>query len=641
MIKSEKTKNTNNRVMNNILKLRWTIIACLALCSILICTISSPFARTQLAASINSAQSKPTPPDDPLDEEALAALVEKLTSALTEIVEDEETQNSITEKWDARMEKIVGKTAKQVVDLLLADVKSVIKDADIVNQLKESFIAASTSESETTTQPEPSATPVTPDPLNSSESLGEYINGLSYNPESLLAVQGTGDQPIFEKALSQGETMRKPGGGTITTCTKTPKQLSRNFDEIAVLQPTRGVIYPGALIFADKYLVNGEPRPMTGLPRFPLNLRLDLPGLGENGKFTIDEPTEDNVQTGVNQALDSWNNSTNFQNGYVNNSRSGYSSAVAYSSEQLPLNLGFNENWAQGSVSAQFKYVSNLEKVVVSVAVKQVFYTVDFNAPATPEGFFDSGVTAEQAHNVFSSAKIPAYISSVNYGRIIMFRMESNGDVIPSEAESALRYAAGLLSVSGEIQTKYNTILSNSVLTAVTVGSNGQAETANVKASDLMPIIKGKNAVYSKSNPGIPISYSVKFLKDNSIAKIGATADYSEEKCETVNNKWIEIRQNGWYVADYTVSWDEPGRPAQKVEGRYVLGNKMHVSFSGDATNIRVNLRTMSGVGILDKVLLPTDLNTSYQIGGHAVGPNWSRECKNQAGQIEWKQNCN
>lgn len=633
MIKSEKTKNTNNRVVNNSLKLRWTIIACLALCSILICTISSPFARTQLAASKNSAQPKPTPPDDPLDEEALGAFVERLKEVLTEIVEDEETQNSITEKWDARMEKMVGKTAKQVVDLLLADVKSMIKEAEIVNQLKESFIAAA-SESESTAEPEPSEKPVAKP--SSSGTLGQYIRGLSYDSANLLAVQPIGDQPIFEKALSQGETIRKPGGGTVTTCTKTPKRLSRNFDEIAVLQPTRGVIYPGALIFADKNLVNGEPRPLTGLPRSPLNLRLDLPGLGENVKFTIDEPTEGNVQTAVNQALVSWNNSSSFQNGYVNNSRSGYSSAVAYSSEQLPLNLGFNEYWAQGPVSAQFKYISNLEKVVVSVAVKQVFYTVDFDAPATPEGFFDSSVTAEQAQNVFSSAKVPAYISSVNYGRIIMFRMESGSDVIPSEAESALRYAAGLLSVSGETQTKYNTILSDSLLTAVTVGSNGEAEIANVKASDLMPIIKGKNAVYSKSNPGIPVSYSVKFLKDNAIAKMGATADYSEERCETKNNVWIKFIQNGWYIGYVTVTWkNSNGKDEKWAERAMFLGQQSSIYIPGDATNIQMRISYHAGPvfgepirEIFNKKLGPNDLNKCYQSTGVTVNAGWNNDCQ-------------
>lgn len=580
--------------------------------------------------------------NEPLDEEGIGSLVEKLKSALAETVEDEETQNSITEKWDARMEKLVGKTTKQVIDLLLVDVKSVIEDAEIVNQLKESFIAAG--ESETPTESEPSEKPVAkpnpPIPPDSNVTLGQYIRSLSYNPVSLLAVQATGNQPIFERVIKRDEN-RQQASGKIILCTRTTRNLNRNFDEIAILQPTRGAIYPGALIFADNELVNGSPRPLSGLPRAPLNLRLDLPGLQNNGSFTIAEPTENDVQNAVNEALNTWNNSSNFKNGYLNQSLSNHNSTVAYSFEQLPLSLGFNANWAQGSVSAQFKYYSNSEKNVVAVALKQVFYTVNFDAPDTPEGFFDSSVTAEQAQSVFSSTDVPAYISSVNYGRIIMLRMESAGNIRAIDAEAALRYAAGLISVSGETKTKYDDILGNSTITVVTIGANAEIETANVSAADLMPIIKGENAVYSKDNPGVPISYTVKFLKDNAVAKVGTTTDYNTIDCQDAQNKWIEIRQNGAYMADYTVTWDEPGKPAQKVEGRYSAGNKMQVSFPGDATNIRVNLRTMSGWGILDKVLLPADLNTAYQTGGHAVSPNWSRECKNQAGQIEWKQSCN
>ncbi len=561
---------------------------------------------------------------EPLDEEGLGALAEKLKSALAEVVEDEETQTSITEKWDARMEKLVGKTAKQVVDLLLADVKSVIKDAEIVNQLKESFIAAA-SESETTTPSEPSPKP--PTQSNSDATLGQYIRGLSYNPTSLLAVQATGNQPIFERVIKKDEN-RQQASGKIILCTRTTRNLSRNFDEIAILQPTRGAIYPGALIFADNELVNGSPRPLNGLPRAPLNLRLDLPGLQNEGKFTIDDPTENNVNTAVNEALASWNNSSNFRNGYVNQSLSNHNSTVAYSSEQFPLSLGFNANWAQGAVSAQFKYISDGEKNVVSVALKQVFYTVKFDAPDTPEGFFDSSVTAETVQAVFSSTDVPAYISSVNYGRIIMLRMETDKSIRAIDAESALQYAAGLISVNGETKTKYDNILSNSTITVVTMGANAEVETENVSASNLMPIIKGKNAVYSKSNQGLPISYTVKFLKDNAIARVGTTTDYSAIDCQDAQNKWIEIRQNGAYMADYTVTWDEPGRPGQKVEGRYSAGNKMQVNFPGDATNIRLNLRTMSGWGILDKVLQPADLNKCYQTFGIATGPGWNNDCR-------------
>lgn len=605
-------------------KINWTK---LVIASLLMCLIFNFGATAQ--TNLNT----------PLDNEGLSALVEKLKSSLAEIVEDEETQTSITEKWDARMEKLVGKTAKQVIDLLLADVKSAVEDVETVNQLKESFIAAA-SNSESTEEPEPTETPINnpnpPTQPDSNATLGQYIRSLSYNPLSLLAVQG--NQAIFEKVLKKDEN-RQQSSGKITLCTRTTRNLSRNFDEIAILQPTRGAIYPGALLFADNELVNGSPRPLNDLPRAPLNLRLDLPGLQNNGKFTIDDPTEDNVQNAVNEALKSWNNSPNFRNGYLNQSLSTSNSTVAYSSDQLPLSLGFNANWAQGAVSAQFKYASNSEKNIVVVAFKQVFYTVTFDAPDTPEGFFDSSVTAENAKNVFSSANVPAYISSVNYGRIIMLRMETDKNIGANEAEAALQYAAGLVKVVGDTKTKYDNILSNSTITVVTIGANAEVETANVSASNLMPIIK--NAVYSKSNQGLPISYTVKFLKDNAVARVGANTDYSAIDCQDAQNKWIEIRQNGAYMADYTVTWDEPGRSGQKVEGRYSAGNKMQVNFAGDATNIRVNLRTMSGVGILDKVLQPNDLNTTFQTGGHAVGPNWSKECKNQAGLIEWKQSCN
>ena len=82
-----------------------------------------------------------TKSDAVLDAKGLASLVVQLKNSLAKEVEDEELQTSIIEKWDAQMKDLVGKTAKQVINLLLADVKSVVNDAEKVNQLKESFIA--------------------------------------------------------------------------------------------------------------------------------------------------------------------------------------------------------------------------------------------------------------------------------------------------------------------------------------------------------------------------------------------------------------------------------------------------------------------------------------------------------------------
>lgn len=639
------------------------IFTCMVLWSMMISLAVLPFTQTASAASDVKEKAQRVSSDDPLDEEAIQALVEKLKESLAEAIEDEDTQNAIIEKWDARMEKLVGKTAKQVVDLLMADVKSVVKEADVVSQLKESFMAVA-NDSETETEPETEKEPTTTEPstpakppisqpnANANTSLKQYIKSLSYDPRRLLAADAEGGVLLYDKPDPNKpiENMRKPGSGNITRCTKIPHNMRKNFDEIAILQPTQGVVYPGALVFADKQLVEGKPRPLNGLPRAPLELRLDLPGLEDEGSFKVVNPTDGKVQSGINKALNFWNNSPAYKDGYVNPSRSSFNSTVAFSSEQLALGLGFNAEWASGSASAQLKAVTSSEKNVVVAVYKQVFYTVTYDAPNLPEQFFDPSVTVQDAQEIFNSETPPAYVSSVSYGRIIMLRMETDKNESNIKAEAAFKYATGAIKVGGNLEMEYKKLIANSQFTVVTMGGNAEAAAETVSAKgpeDLFPIIKGKNAVYSKSNPGVPIAYTVKFLKDDRVALMGATTDYVEEKCETLNNLWIEIRQNGAYMADYTVTWDEPGNgpgapPVQKKEeGRYSAGNKMQVNFPGDATNIHVNLRTMSGWGILDRTLLPADLNTVFQTGGHAIGPNWSKECKDQTGKVEWKQSCN
>jgi thiol-activated cytolysin len=668
-MKLDVTKNAKSKATKNGLQPRLLIVACLILSSLMICLLASPLTRTQLAASRSSAQPKPASSDGPLDEAGLEALKAKLTDALKEVVEDEETQTSITEKWDARMESLVGKTAKQVVDLFLADVESAVEDAEAVSKLKKSFIAAAndskpatepepTTEPATTTagDPKPSASPVSePKPVthpNTNATLRQYIRSLNYDPRRLLAADAEGGVVLYDKPDPSKpiENMRKPGSGNITRCTKIPHNMKAIFDEIAILQPTRGVIYPGALIFADKQLIEGKPRPMNGLPRAPLDLRLDLPGLVDEGSFQVVNPTDGKVQSGINKALNFWNNVPASKEGFVNPANQSFHSTVAYTTEQLALGLGFNAEWASGAASAQLKASTSSEKNVVVAVWKQGFYTVSYDAPNLPEQFFDSSVSADDAREIFNSEMPPAYVSSVTYGRIIMLRMETDKNESNIKAEAAFKYATGGFKVGGNLEMEYKKLIANSQFTVVTMGGNAEAAAESVSAKgpeDLFPIIKGKNSVYSKSNPGVPIAYTVKFLKDDRVALMGANTDYVEEKCETLNNLWLELRQNGVYVAHFEVTWDEPGsNPSappvhQKREEDHGLGSKMVVNFPGDANNIHVVLKTSPGRLILDRFLTPADLNKAFQTDGIVTGPGWSQECKDQTGKVEWKQSCN
>ena len=192
------------------------------------------------------------------------------------------------------------------------------------------------------------------------------------------------------------------------------------------------------------------------------------------------------------------------------------------------------------------------------------------------------------------------------------------------------------MSVGVDAKAKYDKILSNSAITVVTMGGNAETTSEAVSArsaADLMPIIKGKNAVYSKNNPGVPIAYTVKFIKDNSIAKMGSTAEYTTTDCQELSNIWIKVEHSGAFIGHFTVTWDEPGKPTQvRKEHGKTAGFQLKFDFPGDATNIRLKMENDTGLvwqpqrEIFNRALQPTDLNCSYVIHGTTLGSGFDKK---------------
>jgi len=492
----------------------------------------------------------------------------------------------------------------------------------------------------TNTTPSPTPTGTT----SSSAALKQYIKSLNYNPKILLAVQGDGGEILREQVKSTSAPKREVGNGEIIRCIETKKSLTNNFKDIAILQPTEGVIYPGALIFADKTLVDGLPRQLTELKRAPITVRVDLPGLEEQGSITIAQPNNGSYQTGLNRALSFWNNGPAYREGYVSPQRLSYNAVSAYSSEQLGLELGVNVRWASGDAAAQFAYSSSKEKNVVVAMFKQVFYTVTFDAPNSPEQFFDSSVTVNEAQSVFNSQTPPAYVSTVNYGRLIMFRLETDKSVTAVDARAALNYGTGQpTGFDVNLKAKYDQIIANSKVTAVAMGGNAEAAAEVVsarQAKDLEPIIKGRNAVYSKSNPGVPIAYTVKFVKDNAVAKLGSTTDFTETNCEKLPNIFVKLVHAGAYIAHFKVTYDVPNSTGTGVvaaapmefKGR-TAGWQQTVEFPGDATNIRLQITNDTGLvwqpqrEIINRVLRPADYNKCFKVVGTTLGSSFNNDC--------------
>lgn len=392
-----------------------------------------------------------------------------------------------------------------------------------------------------------SAPGVDPDENSDGVSIGDYLANLPYDADALLNVQPS---DAMREPVDTATTVEMDGN-TERTCVRTAFTLQNNFEEIAILRPTADVIWPGALVEANQSLLDGLPEPAR-FARAPVKIRLDLPGIGENGTKTIENPDLASVQTAIDEALEWWNANA-YRDGYVNASSSSNRITTSYSSTQASLDVGLNVAWATGDVQSQFNYETNATRRVVMATYKQAFYTVSFvqESGAQPEDVFGPEVTLQQVQAAFSSDAPPAYIASVTYGRIIMFRMETSSSYTSAEVEAAFKYAAGT-QVDGDLEARYQEILSSSTVEVITLGGNAavasEAVTAR-SAGDLVPIITGENAVYSRSNPGVPIAYAVKYLKDDQLAKLGYTTEYTATECSSVQTaNTITVNVKEFYV---------------------------------------------------------------------------------------------
>jgi thiol-activated cytolysin len=90
------------------------------------------------------------------------------------------------------------------------------------------------------------------------------------------------------------------------------------------------------------------------------------------------------------------------------------------------------------------------------------------------------------------------------------------------------------------LEARYQEILSRSTVEVITLGGDAEAASEALtarSAGNLEPIITGENAVYSRGNPGVPISCAVKYLKDDQLANLGYTTEYTATECSSVQTR--------------------------------------------------------------------------------------------------------
>ena len=330
---------------------------------------------------------------------------------------------------------------------------------------------------------------------------------------------------------------------TISCETRTVK-ISQNIDEPLLYQPD--VIL--GLLFDGKSIRDGSYRVLP-FKRAPMTIYTDISFVDGQVSEVIEDPKSSTIQDGINRL--------------INRSETGTVSAKinsriksVYSENHLNLIIKANYKNPFAKFEGSFNFSNSNIKSRFILEFTQVYYSVSMDIPYNPSEFF-AEIPNESLLGPFS----PVYVQSVKFGRRVMYTIESTQD--EATMKIALEAAFKTIGSRGEVgaNSDQRKMINDSQVNLVVTGGN--ATDANYILDDKIDGIYNyitNNGEWGKESPGVPLSYTLMYLRDNSIARINLTSEYNIRECELLPNNCPTFPK-------YTSAYG--GRGGEEFEYRY------------------------------------------------------------------------
>lgn len=313
------------------------------------------------------------------------------------------------------------------------------------------------------------------------------------------------------------------------SCTTQNLTETRQFDRVVAYAANSESLYPGALISADS-VVSGLFTPIP-LPRAASKISVSLENLAGAKQAEVRDSTLSSYRdalTGILEAEITGSTPANISSDIEE----------VHSTNQLNIALGVEASWSLGiaSLKTSFNFNDQKQKSRYLVRYTQAYYTVDLDTPQSPSSVFAPDVTLDQVQAKIDNDRPPVYVSSVTYGRMVVFTFES--EYSSEEMGAALNFAyAGGVDVKGDTSVTYKDIISSSKITAFILGGDGGTAAQSIDSYEALINFIKTGGNYSRTSPGAPIAYKLSYLKDNSPARMSFTTDYDVKDCVRVSQR--------------------------------------------------------------------------------------------------------
>lgn len=345
----------------------------------------------------------------------------------------------------------------------------------------------------------------------------------SENFDELVNVMETFDQPTelsSPEVLSQTTPEQDPMNAAYD-CYTTSYNAAPGFDELLALDPTSDVIFPGAMLEGNS-IPTGEYIPINN-DRAPITLSISLQNLSGSPVIEVKDPKLSTVREGIKEILDQ---------DVVSSTPAKISFEISevYSQEHINVALGANYRGAGASVQGSFDFNSSEYSNKFVLKYLQVYYTIDMDSPVQPSDLFKDTPDVSDL-----GATSPVYVSSMAYGRMVLYTIESNS----SKTDINAAFSASFNSGGGEIDAGYQKIINESSIKALVIGGSGASASQTISGPGEVYNFISEGGDYSKDSPGAPLSYKLRFIKRGTpVARVVLTSEYEIRTCELKRSKY-------------------------------------------------------------------------------------------------------
>lgn len=291
-------------------------------------------------------------------------------------------------------------------------------------------------------------------------------------------------------------------------------------DEMVVTPSNRSYVYPGSILKASS-IATDEFQTFFGFERAPITAQLSFPSSLSYG--TIENPTLSNSRIFLRNAI----MSPDFSGKQIDDFTQNISYFSRYEEVKLAYGYNVNERRLFSSTNASFDYNSTGKrystKLVASYMVKN--FTYSMSDPVDGQLIDMSTITPE----IFEGIS-PVYINSVTYGRlgILVVETDNNSSQMKSAFEKVVKK---IFKQTNESFTQEQTVLFNSCRVTIYILGSAMGESTiqlliNPSPESVSSFLSENVGVFTSQDPGVPISFTAKYLKDNSRFKTVFRLDF-------------------------------------------------------------------------------------------------------------------